>query len=355
VSVSLSPLAEFLEEEIAAGSFPGGSALVGTDEGIVEEARAGHASLVPWASPVEETTLFDLASLTKPLCAGALGFVAAANGLDLASEPGRFFPAWKKTRFDGISLEHLLTHTSGLPAWFPLYVRGEGPVAYRRTLAGLEPERAPGAAVVYSDLGILVFAEVLEAFFAAPVDRMFEDLVAGASGSAAAYRPADPSACAATESDDATERAMTAELGLAYAGFRSGVVRGEVHDGNAFHRGGVSAHAGLFGTTRDVWRLAVPWLDPVRGEFVRDRTPALSEARGLVWQGSRGAGSVEPGTLSPRAFGHTGFTGTSLWIDPDARSVFILLTNRVHPEIRERDFNRVRRRFHEVAAGLSLG
>jgi CubicO group peptidase (beta-lactamase class C family) len=173
-------LASFLEEEIAAGSFPGGSALVATADGIVEEAVAGSAAVEPRAiaGPVGAATLFDLASLTKPLCAGALAREAVASGLDLGSPPGRFFPAWKRTRFDGISLEHLLTHTSGLPAWFPLYVRGEGPAAYRKTLGEIEPEKAPGEAVVYSDLGILVFGEVIETFFAAPVDRPFAEIVA---------------------------------------------------------------------------------------------------------------------------------------------------------------------------------
>lgn len=351
----MTPLAGFLEEEIAAGSFPGASALVASAEGVVDEAHAGLASVLPEqsdGSPVGDETLFDLASLTKPLCAGALAREAVSHGLDLSAPPGRFFPGWKRTRYEGISIEHLLTHTSGLAAWFPVYARGEGAAAYRRTLAELEPEKAPGEAVVYSDLGMLVFGEVLEAFFSAPVDRMFADLVAGPAESAARYLPPDPLACAATEADDATERAMAAELGVAYAGFRSGVVRGDVHDGNAFRRGGVSAHAGLFGTARDVWRLAVPWLDAGRGEFTRDRTPDLAEARGLAWQGARGAGSVEPGSLSSRSFGHTGFTGTSLWIDPDAERVFVLLTNRVHPEVRERDFNPVRRRFHDVVAGL---
>jgi CubicO group peptidase (beta-lactamase class C family) len=197
-----------------------------------------------------------------------------------------------------------------------------------------------------------VFGEVLEAFFSASVERMFRDVVADPVSSAAAYLPVDPAACAATEKGDATEREMAADLGIAYAGFREGVVRGEVHDGNAYRRGGVSAHAGLFGTARDVWRLAIPWLDAGRGDFTGDRTPDLSEARGLAWQGARDAGSVTPGSLSSRAFGHTGFTGTSLWIDPDAESVFILLTNRIHPEVRERDFNLVRRRFHDVATRL---
>ncbi len=349
----MTPLEQFLEEEVAAGSFPGGAALVGTSDGVLDTARFGSAALEPERSPLAEESLFDLASLTKPLLAGALAFAAVGEGLDLAAPPGRFFSGWKRTRFDGVTLEMLLTHTSGLPAWFPLYARGEGVAAYRRTLAELEPEIPPGSAVVYSDLGMIVFGEVLEAFFSAPVDRSFADLVAAPAGSAARFLPPSAPACAATEKGEETERRMSAEIGISYPRFRTGVVRGEVHDGNAFRRGGVSAHAGLFGTPTDVWRLARPWLDPARADFVRDRTGSLSEARGLAWQGARGARSIPEGALSPDAFGHTGFTGTSLWIDPDADRILVLLTNRVHPRV-EGDFNEVRRRFHSRVAGVGF-
>ena len=139
---------------------------------------------------------------------------------------------------------------------------------------------------------------------------------------------------------------MTEALGLSYTRFRKGVVWGEVHDGNAFRRGGVAAHAGLFGSAEDVWKLARTWLDSERAEFQRDSTPECAEARSLAWQGRRGAGSAIE-RMSPRSFGHTGFTGTSVWVDPEPGRIFVLLSNRIHPEAREMDFNAVRRRFHE--------
>jgi CubicO group peptidase (beta-lactamase class C family) len=140
--------AGFLEAEIARGSFPGAAALVGTSEEVVESAQAGSAAVEPEPVPVSPETLWDLASLTKPLCCGALARIAAGGGLDLDLPPGFFFPAWKRTRYDGITLRTLLTHTSGLPAWYPLYARGEGADAYRRTLAEMEPQSAPGSAVI---------------------------------------------------------------------------------------------------------------------------------------------------------------------------------------------------------------
>ena len=346
----MSRLSDFLEEEIEAGSFPGGAALVGSRDEIFERRLAGAAAVEPSRDPLSAETLFDLASLTKPLATGALVRVAVQRGLRLEDPPGRFLPEWKRTRFEGMTLEQLLIHTSGLPAWYPVYAQGEGPVAYRRTLAGLEPEHAPGEIVLYSDPGFLVLGDVLEVFFAAPLDSSFAELSAAPAGSRARFRPArDPETpAAATEKGDATERRMVAELGIAYEGFRTGVVRGEVHDGNAFRRGGAAGNAGLFGTAEDVWRLARRWLDPGASAFTSDRTPGKPEARGLAWQLARGAGSAVPG-FSDAAFGHTGFTGTSVWADPRLDRVWILLTNRIHPEVRPGDFHAVRKRFHQLA------
>jgi serine-type D-Ala-D-Ala carboxypeptidase len=343
----VTPAATFLDAEIALGSFPGGAALVGTSDRILDASAAGSAVLEPETVDASADTVWDLASLTKPLCSGALTRDAVAAGLDLGRPPGYFFPAWKKTRFDGITLAALLNHTSGLPAWFPLYTRGEGARAYRRTLAELDPAAAPGSAVLYSDINFLLLGDILEAHFSRPLDGAFDDLVARLAGSSAGFLPGAAPPAAATEKGDATERRMTAALGLSYPHFRDGVVRGEVHDGNAFRRGGVAGNAGLFGSARDVWALARQWLLDFPADFCGDTTPLLPEARGLSWQGARGAGSAIP-RMSRRSFGHTGFTGTSVWIDPEADRIAVLLTNRIHPAVREVDFNEVRRRFHEM-------
>ena len=340
----MTELEEFLAAEIQQGSFPGAVVLLRDADSATETAVAGHAVVDPEPVPAAADTLFDLASLTKPLVCGAL-VAAALPTLDLASPPGRYLPEWKASRYDGITLESLLTHTSGLPAWYPVYARGEGAAAYRRTLAAIEPEATPGGGVIYSDLNFLVLGDVLETHFSAPLDAAFASLVAQPAGSGARFLPEPTASAAATERGDATERRMAAALGISYPRFRTGVVRGEVHDGNAYRRGGVAGNAGLFGTAEDVWRLARGWLDS-RSDLIRDRTPDLPEARGLAWQGRRGAGSAVD-AMPDRAFGHTGFTGTSVWIDPDAGRIAVLLTNRIHPEARDVDFNAVRRRFHE--------
>jgi CubicO group peptidase (beta-lactamase class C family) len=338
-------LDEFIAVEIEEGFFPGAVALVADADAVIETAASGHAIVEPESVPISSETIFDLASLTKPLVCGAL-VASAGPALDLGSPPGRYLPEWKGMRHEDITLESLLTHTSGLPAWHPVYARGEGAAAYRRTLASIEPESKPGERVIYSDLNFLVLGDVLETYFSAGLDVSFTSLVAQPAGSGARFLPDPESPAAATEKGDVTERRMAAALGISYPHFRTGVVVGEVHDGNAFRRGGVAGNAGLFGTARDVWQLARVWLDPERREFTRDRTPELAEARGIAWQGRRGAGSASA-EMPDSAFGHTGFTGTSVWIDPDAGRISVLLTNRIHPVARDVDFNAVRRRFHE--------
>ena len=173
--------------------------------------------------------------------------------------------------------------------------------------------------MLYSDLGFLLLdRDPRGRSLGARWTALFAELVAAPARSSARFLPEPMAPAAATERGDRFERAMTEARGLSYARFRDGVVCGEVHDGNAFRRGGVSANAGLFGTAEDVWRLARRWLEPGRIGWTADRTADLAEARGLAWQGRRGAGSAIP-EMSRRAFGHTGFTGTSLWVDPDAR------------------------------------
>jgi CubicO group peptidase (beta-lactamase class C family) len=335
----------FLAEEIEQGSFPGAVALVADADAVNEIAASGLAVVEPESVAVSAETLFDLASLTKPLVCGAL-VAAALPALDLGSPPGRYLPEWKATRYEDITLESLLTHTSGLPAWYPVYARGEGAAQYRRTLASIDPEAKPGQQVIYSDLNFLLLGDVLETYFSAGLDVPFTSLIAQPAGSGARFLPGPEAPAAATEKGDVTERRMAAALGISYPHFRTGVVVGEVHDGNAYRRGGVAGNAGLFGTARDVWQLARHWLDSSRRESTRDRTPDLPEARGLGWQSRRGAGSAAA-AMPDSAFGHTGFTGTSVWIDPDDRRIFVLLTNRIHPVAHEVDFNAVRRRFHE--------
>ena len=359
----MSKLEALLREGLRSDQFAGAAAGIASAAGVLATAFVGDARLEPATERVPATakTLWDLASLTKPLAGAALALgLAQDRCLGLDDQVGRFDDHFKATKFQGTSLRSLLAHTSGMAAWFPCYVRGEGRAAYRKTLAGLDPAGRPGAAVLYSCPGYLVLADVVERAAGAPLDRLFSERVAAPLGLEAdlIFSPAgeDLLRCAGGERDDATERRRTEALGLRYAGFRTGVVNGEANDGNAARRAaGVSLNAGLFGTLGAVLQAGRAWLtrDPrLLGEdsfreAVRLQTGDLDGPRGLGWQMSTGENAGGPG-LGPGAYGHTGFTGTSLFVDPGRDRVFAMLANRLHPDARGVDTNEFRRRLHAV-------
>jgi len=169
---------------------------------------------------------------------------------------------------------------------------------------------------------------------------------------------------AAREEGNVRVREMAGEAAGDFADFRRGMIWGECHDLNAWGLGGVSGNAGLFSTAADLHRLALEFLGQGTGlfdggcldRFRRDLTPSLNENRSVGWQLAATPGASAGPFLSPGALGHSGFTGTSLWIDPDGGWVVILLTNRVHPRYRPEDMNAVRREFHRhaLAGVLSL-
>lgn len=358
-------LAAFLAEGVAAGLFAGAAAVVAGRDGVLAEAYSGSARVEPAeeAAAAGPGTLWDLASLTKPLAGTTLVLgLADAGALALPDEVGRYGDAWRRSRFEGVTLARLLEHTAGLVGWYPCYVRGEGRAAYRRTLAGLDPEAPPGRATLYSCPGYLLLSEAVETASGADLASLFAERVAGplGLGDDLTFAP-EPARCAGGERDDATERGLVAGMGLSWAGFRSGVVNGEPNDGNAFRRArGVSLNAGLFGTARAVAGVGRALLlrDPrLLGEATVEevlRPPDPGEARPyrLGWQTATVEGSGGP-ALSPASLGHTGFTGSSLFVDPAAGRVLVLLSNRLHPDARPGDPKAFRRRFHEAALALT--
>lgn len=358
-----------LEEGVERGVFAGAAALVREGEETFFEGAAGWARLEPEAerTPAGADTLWDLASLTKPLAGAALVLALAEEKLlSLDDGVSRFDDLWKKTRFDGVTIRRLLAHTAGLVDWFPLYIRGEGRAAYRRTLTDLDPAEAPGRKVLYSCPGFLLLSDVVERVSGASLDALFRARVSNPLGLSRdiLFSPAgdDLPRTAGGERDDASERRKLEERGLSWGGFRTGVVTGEVNDGNARRRAaGVALNAGLFGTACAVARLATAWLerDPrllaagSAEEAVRCQTEGLGEDRGLGWALARTVRSAGE-ALSPESFGHTGFTGSSLFVDPRTRRIYVLTAARLHPDARgAEEMMAFRRRFHTLAAALS--
>ena len=361
-------IAALLDEGLERGFFAGASALVVSGKETLAERHAGEARVEPVSErrAAGPDTLWDLASLTKPIAGAALVLsLVSERTLSLDDEVGRFDDRWKKSFLEGVSVRRLLAHLGGVVDWFPLYSKGEGRLAYVRTLGELDAAEIPGTKVIYSCPGYLFLSEIVERVSGAPVDRLFEARVSvplhlSENLLFSPSSPDDLARAAGGERDDATERRMTGERKQKYGGFRQGVVNGQVNDGNAYRRGnGVSLNAGLFGTAEAAAALGRAWLAR-DGRLLPERffalatenaTAGLGEDRGLGWQlASTPRSAGEP--LGPAAFGHTGFTGASLFVDPERGRVCVLLTNRLHPDARAVEMNEFRRRFHEAAAAL---
>lgn len=334
----------FLRHEIDLGSFPSAAYVIGSSGGIERENALGHAVVVPFRIEATLDTIYDCASITKALITTTLDLQAIAEGRIRLSD-----------RFHGYTHRELLTHTSGLRAWMPLY-------AYHDPLRaildfGTERERRSG--VIYSDLNFILlwFAmkELYGDFEAAARDRIFVPL----DLDDAMLKPSVQlrSRIAATEWGQRYEQRMCAEQKISFHGFRQELIWGETHDGNSHHiGGGCAGNAGLFATARSVFRIAQAF---VNGELVprdlaheatRNHTRGMEDGRGYGWQ--KPTGSEATSMLSPRAYGHTGFTGTSIWIEPEHDRIMVLLTNRVHPCASPNAMQRIRGEFHRLALGV---
>jgi len=358
-------LEDYLRAHVAAGDFPGASYLVAGDGGILAEGALGSAVLRPERIAAATSTLYDLASLTKPIAGSCLAALLSSEGRLSCDDPlSRHLREWSPPGDAArVTLLDLLTHRSGLPAWRPVYIHASGRDEYLEWLKRLPLDRPPGERVVYSDPGYILLGFALERAGGAPLHRLFAEKVARPLALRdLLYRPPRSlrRRIAATEAGNRRERVLAGTEGDGYNGWRAGLAWGEVHDLNARALGGSSAHAGLFGTARAVFLVAREILGPGTGllderqrELMRDNlTAGLGEDRSLGFLLASNPGTPAGSGLSRRSFGHTGFTGTSLWIDPDARRLYVLLTNRVHPECREIDMNAIRRGFHEIAAAL---
>jgi len=348
-----------METGVSEGIFPGGVALWGDRERIIGEVAAGHLRTVP--PPLGPATtpeaLYDLASLTKPLVTGALILRTVARGrLDLSMTAADVLPEMSGTFAGGATLRELLCHSAGLCAWAPLYERvafslspEERKREMLRQIVALPPAGPRGAKSLYSDFGFMILGWILERVWGEPLERLYRERIAGPLGVVGAdfLTPDSPLSeavrsgrvpVASTEMDPLSGRPFT----------------GVVHDEHARLLGGVSGHAGLFGSARAVWALARPWLG---GGFFPDPWLDLFRSRqpGLEW--ALGWDTPTPGSSSGRfmtpeaSIGHLGYAGTSVWIDWQKERIVVLLTNRVHPVRTDNRIREFRPRLHDAILG----
>jgi len=318
---------------------------------------AGRASITEAATPTTPETWFDLASLTKPLVVGTLTLLAIRDGA-LAPETtvGEVLPDALGFPVGSRSVRQLLTHSSGLPAWAPLYTLAGGHAeAALGALMGL-PIEEPDAHVVYSCPGFILLGMMIENIAGADLAELFSSKVAEPLGleGEIGYRPGKGLPLAGGATAPVAEQRLLAERGLGSDHIPAGQP-GQPDDGNARFLGGVAGNAGLFGTARGVLSMAMVYLGA--GEFLTpeeiemataDHTPGLEQRRSYGWQLAASPGCSAGPALDASAFGHTGFTGTSLWVDPTRGLAMTLLANRVHPGHRPTDLHPLRRRFHQL-------
>ncbi|MFL5403331.1 MAG: serine hydrolase domain-containing protein [Gemmatimonadales bacterium] len=334
----LGPATEFLDSAVAAGAAPGAvlAILHGHERFVYGTGQVGADQ----PGRPDAQTIYDLASLTKVVGLVTGAMLAVSEGkLDLDAPVQRYIAQFSGAGKERVTVRLLLAHASGLPAWRPLF-RDATSRAEVFAMADATPlDSAPRRSEVYSDIGAIVLTQIVETVYHQRLDSLLDQRVFGPLGmSSTGYLP---------ESDQ-LDRIAPTELDP----WRGRVLRGEVHDENAAIMDGVSGHAGLFSSAADLltfaeWLLGV-WARTACGlpspaqpcgptlqqsvlrEFTRRQNLAPGSSRALGWD-TPAPGSSAGRRLSSMSFGHTGFTGTSLWIDPEHQLAIVLLSNRVNP------------------------
>lgn len=325
---------EAVQAAIGRKELPGAVVLVLHQDAVVYRKAFGQRSILPIPTLMDPAAVFDMASLTKPIVtATALILLLEEGKLSVKDPLARHLPAFRRKETEDITLEHLLLHTSGFIADNPVADYRDGRAKAWERLHSLKPLSPPGTKFVYSDVGYMVLGEVVEKISGMSLDdfaqkRIFAPLGMKDTG----YRP----------QEEVKNRAAPTEQ-------RDGKwLQGEVHDPRANLLGGVAGHAGLFSTADDLAIYARMLLNRGKHQsraFLQPATVALMTAPrqvpGKKEPGLRAYGwdmltsySANRGEAFPKgvSFGHTGFTGTSIWLDPESRTAVIFLSNRVHPD-----------------------
>jgi CubicO group peptidase (beta-lactamase class C family) len=327
---------QVMDRALRDSAFPGAVAVVGRRAGVVALYPVGRLDWAAGSPVTDEHTMYDMASLTKVvgMTSGLMQLVAAGK-IDLNAPVQKYLPAWTGRHKERVLVRHLSTHTAGLPADEPYDRVTHDPDSVAKLMFGTPLDTDPGARVVYSDIGAYMLGRVVEQVTDQSLDVYLHDHVFEPAGMhESMFRP--PVALypriAPTEYDSVQRRRL---------------IRGMVHDERAYYLGGVSAHAGLFSSAHDVARFCRMMLNGgeidgtrvIPAATIAQFTKRQVEDRALGWQkpdGKNSAGHKMP----EEAYGHTGFTGTSIWIDPKDDVFIVLLSNRVDPT---RNNNRIGR------------
>jgi len=351
-----SAIEKVLEEGIDSGVFPGAVVLWGTARKILGEKAVGHCRITsPGPFPrVTPGTLFDLASLTKPLVTGALVLLSVAEGqFSLETALSGLLPQSRGTEAGKATVRELLCHSGGLMAWAPLYEKlSPDPLVAKKEILSLIlelPSPYPrGTKALYSDFGFILLGLMLERMTGKPLETLYRSRIAGPLGvSEADYLTADSLLLTRWKEGDAAIASTEIDAGTGLP------LTGVVHDEHARMMGGVSGHAGLFGSARAVWQLARVWMG---GDFFPAEWVEQFRRRQLPLEWALGWDTPTPGSSSghfmtpDRSIGHLGYAGTSVWMDWKQDRMVVLLSNRVHPTRTNNRIREFRPRLHDTVA-----
>jgi CubicO group peptidase (beta-lactamase class C family) len=344
---------KILGDAIESKAFPGAATAVTNHGRLVALKALGRFTFDVTSPPVEVESIFDLASLTKVVATTTMAMVLYERGLlDLEMPVLGTLPEFRgeDARRSGITFRQLLAHSSGLPAYERLFLRSESKEELLHEAFAVPLKSEPGARAEYSDVGFILLGAALEQIAGEQLDRFCQREVFGPLGMfLTSYNP-PPSSRAKTPptADDQT--------------FRKRIIQGEVQDENASVMGGVAPHAGLFATASDIARFAEAMLNggaPILrretlGVFTRREDSPAGTTRALGWD-TPSMPSQSGKYFSPLSFGHLGYTGTSLWIDPERQISVIFLTNRTWPDCANQAIKEIRPAFHDaVMEGLGV-
>ncbi|MDH4211380.1 MAG: serine hydrolase [candidate division WOR-3 bacterium] len=331
--MAFNELDHFLTDLVDKRKIPGFVCWVGNLSTSFFQKTYGYAQIKPQKVRMSGDTVFDLASLTKPLVTALLVMLLWEKGmLSIEHALENFLPVFKGKPNAKKSIRQLMTHTCGLPAWYPTYLIPEATrLEFLSNLSATDEEP------VYSCLGYIILGKIIESVAGTGLDSCFEQNVTRKLGfHTLGFGPVfDKKTVAATELGNEHERTMAGRHGdVSRIEWRRYLIQGEVHDGNAYYSyGGVAGNAGLFSNLTDLVTITRAYLS---AELLKPNTLSMmikecagkNEKRNLGWR-------VDPfpGSLSPDSFGHTGFTGTMLAVEPRSNLIIILLTNAVHPKV----------------------
>jgi len=353
---------QILNQAVRERAFPGAVLAVGHGHKLAI-LPLGRFAYDAQSSPVTADTIYDLASLTKAIATATAAMILVERGQLSLDQPVAFYvpdfvqpfdmaadPLWEAR--SEVTVRHLLAHTSGLPDYYKFFLHARRKSHVREEALGLSLEEPPGRRTLYSDVGFIILGEILERVSKQTMDAFCAREI---------FRPLEMRHTCFNPPEQWRERIAPTELDES---FRQRLIQGEVHDENAWVMGGVAGHAGLFATAGDVARFCrmllaegrVGEIQFLQSETIREFTRACPAELCTAQQGSpRALGWDKPSRpsssgryFSAASYGHLGYTGTSMWIDPEKSLFVILLTNRVNPSRANEAIKTIRPAVHDA-------